>query len=124
MKPISDLGGHRDFAWNTVMWASSNIKFKMSERFAGDGAGKFQFFPEASADIIFQSAEIQTAGWSNSNGTCKNHTTRGFFDIPTKSVILKTDLCSDGFCDDNQVYYFFGLLSFTLNKSSLTLLRL
>jgi hypothetical protein len=122
MKPISDLGGHRDFAWNTVMWTSSNIKFKMSERFSGDGAGKFQFFPEASADVIFQSAEIQTAGWSNSNGPCKNHTTRGFFDIPTKSVILQTDLCSNGFCDDNQVYYFFDLLSFTLNKSSLTLL--
>lgn len=103
MKPVSDLGAHRDFAWNTVMWASGNTKVKISEKYATTGTGKFQIFPEASADIIFQDAEVQSAGWSNSNGPCKNHTTRGIFDVSTKSIVLQTDLCSDGFCDDNQV---------------------
>ena len=103
MKPVSDLGAHRDFAWNTVMWASGNTKFKISEKFATVGSGKFQIFPEASADVIFNNAEIVSAGWSNSKGPCKNHTTRGLFDVATKFIVLQTYLCPDGFCDDNQV---------------------
>lgn len=103
MKPISDLGAQRDFAWNTVMWASGNSKFKISEKFSSYGSGKFQIFPEATADRIFYDTEIQSAGWSNSDGVCFNHTSRGFFDIPTKSIVIQTNLCPEGFCKDNQV---------------------
>ena len=103
MKPISDLGAHRDFAWNTVMWVSGNAKFKISEKFDSFGSGKFQIFPAATADRIVYETEIKSAGWSNNNGVCLNHTSRGFFDIPTKSIVIQTNLCPEGFCDDNQV---------------------
>jgi hypothetical protein len=107
MKPLSDKGMYRDFSWNSVLWSSSNTRIKISNKFGKKtqtiSRGTIEIYPQATADVLFGAAEIVSAGFSNSYGRCVNKTTRGYFDRASKSFVLSTELCPNGFCDDNQL---------------------